>query len=113
MDDSIHILKRYLGFRKTGLAPALAIERTFEQVGAALMLTTLVLTLGMGILMLSIFGPNQTTAILMASIIAVALLYDLIMLPHLLQLLDRWLLPGTRANAAHTSAPAAQSSPSQ
>lgn len=91
VDDTIHILKRYSGFREAGHEPPLALQQTFAQVGPALLLTTVVLGLGMLILTLSIFGPNQTTAQLMASIISLALLFDLVMLPHLLVALDGWL----------------------
>ena len=104
MDDTIHILKRYLGYRESGLPPQISIEKTFEEVGSALMLTTLILSLGMLVLTLSIFGPNQTTALLMASIILVALLYDLIMLPHLLERFDGWLFSGYKAKTAATAA---------
>lgn len=38
--------------------------------------------------MLSIFGPNQTTAIIL-----VALLYDFFMMPHLLIKFNGWLFP--------------------
>lgn len=100
VDDTIHILKRYIGFRESGLPPQISIERTFEEVGSALMLTTVILTLGMMVLTLSIFGPNQTTAILMASIILVALAYDLIMLPHLLERCDRWLFARHKPESA-------------
>ena len=91
VDDTIHILKRYMNYRTQGVSPQESLKQTFEKVGSALVLTTVVLTLGMLILTLSIFGPNRTTAQLMASIIFVALLYDLVMLPHLLMTLDRWL----------------------
>ncbi|MEE2732393.1 MAG: MMPL family transporter [Pseudomonadota bacterium] len=100
VDDTIHILKRYLGHREAGLPPQISMERTFEEVGSALMLTTLILCLGMLVLTLSIFGPNQTTAILMASIILVALIYDLVMLPHLLEKLDGWLFAGYRSSSS-------------
>lgn len=103
VDDTIHILKRYIGFRESGLPPQLSIEKTFEQVGSALMLTTVILTLGMLVLTLSIFGPNQTTAILMASIILVALLYDLIMLPHLLERCDNWLFSSYKVDRSATA----------
>ena len=93
VDDSIHILKRYSNFRKSGLLPEQAINQAFNQVGSALMLTTLILCLGLGVLMLSIFGPNQITAFIMSAIILVALLYDLFMLPHLLIKFDGWLFP--------------------
>ena len=45
------------------------------------MLTTLILCLGLGVLMLSIFGPNQITAFIMSAIILVALLYDFTAVP--------------------------------
>lgn len=105
VDDTIHILKRYIGFRESGLPPQLSIEKTFEEVGAALMLTTFILSLGMMVLTLSIFGPNQTTAILMASIIVVALIYDFIMLPDLLERCDGWLFSNYKLRA---TTPAAQ-----
>lgn len=106
VDDSIHILKRYLGFRKTGFNVEQAINQTFEQVGSALMLTTLILSIGMAVLTLSIFGPNQTTAFIMTGIIIVALLYDLFMLPHLLQKLDNWLLPNESNQPLELAEPA-------
>jgi predicted RND superfamily exporter protein len=94
VDDTIHILKRYISYRNRGYSPDHSLHLTFEQVGSALVLTTVVLSAGMLILTFSIFGPNKTTAQLMASIISVALLFDLVMLPHLLKTLDRWLFAG-------------------
>ena len=107
VDDTIHILKRYTGYRNAGYSPQASLHHTFEQVGSALILTTVVLTLGMLILTLSIFGPNRTTAQLMSSIIFIALLFDLVMLPHLLRTLDAWLfrhVPVTREGAVLGSA---------
>lgn len=95
VDDSIHILKRYRDFRLSGLSPQSSLDHTLQQVGSALMLTTLILVAGLLVLTLSVFGPNQTTALLMAAIISVALAYDLIMLPHLLIRFDPWLFPGS------------------
>lgn len=94
VDDTIHILKRYIDYRKSGYSPQHSLHLTFEHVGSALVLTTVVLTLGMSILTFSIFGPNKTTAQLMSCTIFVALFYDLVMLPHLLKVLDRWLFAG-------------------
>jgi hypothetical protein len=107
VDDTIHVLKRYVGYRNAGHSPQWSLHQTFEEVGSALVLTTVVLTLGMLILTLSIFGPNRTTAQLMSSIIFIALLFDLIMLPHLLRALDRWLfrhVPVTQEDVALTNA---------
>lgn len=49
-DDSIHILKRYGGFRKSGLPPQQAVNCAFHQVGFALMLNRLILSLGLEVL---------------------------------------------------------------
>lgn len=91
VDDTIHILKRYTGYRNAGYSPQASLHQSLEHVGSALVLTTVILTLGMLILTLSIFGPNRTTAQLMAAIIFIALLFDLVMLPHLLRVFDGWL----------------------
>ena len=104
VDDTIHILKRYLGFRgayaeqglKGKLASEKAMTKTLEQVGSALILTTVIISLGLGILTLSIFGPNQTTAILLSSIIIIALIFDFIMLPQILHYFDGWLFPDSQ-----------------
>lgn len=107
VDDTIHILKRYSRYRTAGYSPQDSLQHTLEQAGSALLLTTIILTLGMLILTLSIFGPNRTTAQLMAAIISLALLFDLIMLPHLLRVFDGWLfhkVPVSRPDPAPAAA---------
>ena len=113
VDDSIHILKRYVHYRKLaanqpwpqGSKVHWAIGQSFQHVGSALILTTLIISAGMGVLMFSVFIPNQTTAILLTGIIALALLFDLIMLPKLLLKLDAFLFPGqSRARIATQTA---------
>lgn len=91
VDDCIHILKRYTTFRRSGYNAEQSMSMTLEQTGSALVLTTIILALGMLVLTLSIFKPNQEMAILMAWIVVVALLYDLLLLPHLLEKCDRWI----------------------
>ena len=93
VDDSIHILKHYIEYRRQGMLPEAAIDKTFQEVGPALLLTTVVLASGMLVLTLSSFNPNQTTGLFIASNISLALAYDLLMLPHLLKVADRWLFP--------------------
>lgn len=114
VDDSIHILKRYVHYRglvahhpwQTNAKVNWSIDQTFQRVGSALILTTLIISVGMGVLMLSIFVPNQTTAILLTSIISLALLFDLIMLPKLLLKLDAFLFP--KQSTSRVSAEAAK-----
>lgn len=91
VDDTIHIIKRYTRSRTKGLSPDAAIEITYQQTGSALLLTTLVLSSGFSILTLSIFGPNATTSIVIASVVSLALLFDFILLPQLLRAFDPYL----------------------
>ncbi|CBL44575.1 hypothetical protein HDN1F_09920 [gamma proteobacterium HdN1] len=93
VDDTVHILSRHVRNRRAGLSPLESLEMVLEETGSALVLTTVVLSCGMGILIFSIFGPNKTMAILMAANILIALAYDFLMMPHLLVILDRWIYP--------------------
>lgn len=92
VDDTIHILRNYVIFRQQGHDPEESLRHTFRHSGPALVLTTLVLSSGLGVLCLAKFGPNQVTAQMMASTIALALIYDLALLPLVLKSLDKWLL---------------------
>ncbi|HVK98605.1 MAG TPA: MMPL family transporter, partial [Dongiaceae bacterium] len=108
VDDTVHILSRHIRNRRAGMSPLASLEAVLEETGSALVLTTVVLSCGMGILIFSIFGPNQTMAILMATNILIALAYDFLMMPHMLVILDKWIFPNyaINENAAVPSVPA-------
>lgn len=89
VDDTIHIMRNYVIFRRAGHDTDESLRLTFLHSGPALVLTTLVLSAGLGVLCLAKFGPNQVTAQLMASTIALALVYDLCLLPLVLKWTDR------------------------
>lgn len=85
IDDSIHLIYRFFyGLRKIGLDPSEAAAFAVHRVGSAIVTTTVVLTIGFGVLGFSPFEVNRTFGICSALILGIALLIDLLMLPSLL-----------------------------
>lgn len=94
VDDTVHFLSKYQRARvEDGADADTAVIYAFETVGAALLVTTLALAAGFGILALSNFQVNALTGLLTALTISIALIYDLLFLPPLLTRLDRRLFP--------------------
>ena len=90
VDDTVHILTRYLRARRQlGLAPAEAVRYTVERVGIAVILTSVALILGFSMLATSGFAISGQMGLLSAITIFVALLADLTLLPALLVALDK------------------------
>ena len=90
VDDTVHFLSKYLHARRDlGLAPAAAVHYTFEQVGNALITTSIVLAAGFLVLTLSDFAINAQMGLLVAVTIGFALLTDLLLLPPLLLFVER------------------------
>ena len=85
VDDTVHFLSKYLRARREkGASRYEAIEETLSTVGVAIISTTIILVSGFAILALSDFQLNQQTGILSSITIAVALFFDLFMLPAIL-----------------------------
>ncbi len=90
VDDTIHILAKYIRARKElGKSPEDAIRYAFNTVGRAVIVTTVVLTIGFSVLMQSAFGLNSDMGKLTAITIVVALILDLLLLPALLLAIDK------------------------
>ncbi|MGH8034895.1 MAG: MMPL family transporter, partial [Lysobacterales bacterium] len=90
VDDTVHFITKYLRARREqGLEPEAAVRYAFHNVGAALVVTTLILVAGFSILAQSAFLPNSGMAKLAAITISVALIIDLLLLPALLLKIDR------------------------
>ena len=70
-------------------------EKTFITVGSALMLTTVVMTAGLGTVMTSQLPPHVSFAVMACTTLVVALPADLLFLPALLTL-----FPGKRPETA-------------
>ncbi|HVL01367.1 MAG TPA: MMPL family transporter, partial [Dongiaceae bacterium] len=91
VDDTIHLMSKYLNGRREGLSPEQAIAESLATSGAAVVVSSLTLGAGFLLLSLSRFTVNDTLSIMTAGIIFMALLFDLIFLPVLLVQLDRFL----------------------
>ena len=85
VDDTVHFLSKYLlARREKGLEIPAAIHYAFETVGTAIVMTTIVLTIGFSVLAASTFLINAQMGLLTAIAIVLALLTDFFLLPALL-----------------------------
>lgn len=90
VDDTIHLMSQYNYARRVnGYSKEDAIIYAFEHVGTALVITTIVLTIGYSVLAQSSFGLNSDSGKLTAITIVIALIADLALIPCLLLWLDK------------------------
>ena len=90
VDDSVHILSKYIYARRDGETPESAVQYSLDKAGPAITITTLSLALGTFVLVLSNTFYYQNVALLLTPIILVALVLDLLFLPPLLVKFDNW-----------------------
>jgi hypothetical protein len=90
VDDSVHILSKYISARRDGKAPENAVQYSLDKAGSAITITTLSLAVGTFILVFSNTFHFQNVALLLTPIIVVALFLDLLFLPPLLVKFDKW-----------------------
>ena len=83
VDDSLHFLLRYRKELRQGMNRVDAIKSTIINTGSALMITTTILVSGFSILLFSAFLPTYQFGLLSASMIGLALLCDITLLPAL------------------------------
>ncbi|GGO83341.1 RND transporter [Marinobacterium nitratireducens] len=99
VDDTVHIISRYLHARRAlGYDARAAVRYTFARVGSALVITSIALSGGFAVLGFSSFEINAGMGLLTALAIALALLLDLTLLPALLVLME-----GSRRVAKNTA----------
>ncbi|MBN38834.1 MAG: RND transporter [Opitutae bacterium] len=85
VDDSVHFLTKFnLARREKGLSVDEAVHYAFENVGGALVVTSVILVIGFAVLMLSAFKMNYILGALSALTIGLALLIDFTLLPAVL-----------------------------
>lgn len=84
VDDSIHFMSRLKQELTSGKNLIYALKRTFLETGRAIVLTTVVLTAGFGLLIISQFGVTHFTGLLISASMVFALLADMLLLPLLL-----------------------------
>ena len=102
VDDTVHLLTKYLrGRREKGLNAEDAIRYSFNTVGKAVAINTVILAAGFGILIMSSFKVNQETGLLTATAVIAALILDLLLLPALLLVADKKPLKQTPIKGEH------------
>jgi len=90
VDDTVHFITKYRRGRNVkGLSKEASIEYAFSNVGVALIITTAVLAMGFTLLGTSSFNLNAMAGNLTAITIVIALIFDFLILPPILMLLDR------------------------
>lgn len=110
VDDSIHLINRYIRNRRDlGLSAAVSVHNSLQTVGKAIVVTSIVLCAGFSILAFSGFKINSIIGMLSATTIMIALLMDLLVLPALLLVLDRWLFKPVSQNQQVTQEQASAS----
>ena len=89
VDDSIHLLSKYLKSRAEGKSPSEAIAPAFELVGKPLLSTTLIFAVAFFVFGASGLVTNQTLGLLVGMTVVIALVADLFLLPPILLALDK------------------------
>ncbi|MCF6354755.1 MAG: MMPL family transporter [Candidatus Polarisedimenticolaceae bacterium] len=89
VDDTIHVYHGFIRRVKNGIAPVIALSRTFQQAGRAVMTTTIILCAQFMILLMSQFIPTTHYGLLTSVGLWAALLFDLLLLPAILILVYR------------------------
>lgn len=90
VDDTVHILTHYLqGRREHGMDAVAAVRYSLANVGVPVVVTTVALCVGFGVLAMSGFAVASRMGVLSAITIVLALVADLLFLPPLLMRLER------------------------
>ncbi len=89
VDDTVHFLSKYAKARRQGKSAEDSVRYAFATVGMALLVTTVGLVAGFGVLAQSGFAVNGDLAKLTAITITIALVADFLLLPALLIWLDK------------------------
>ncbi len=88
VDDTVHFMSKYIRARREkGLSSEDAVRYSFASVGKALLITTMVLIAGFGVMATSSFKVNAEMGLLTAVTVFFALVIDFLFLPPLLMLL--------------------------
>lgn len=91
VDDTVHFLSKYQYARKQlNLEPEESIQYAFATVGSALWITSAVLIMGFSLFAFSSFKINNEMGLLTATIFALGLFAEFLLLPPILLALESW-----------------------
>ncbi|MCG8337860.1 MAG: MMPL family transporter [Proteobacteria bacterium] len=88
VDDSIHVMNRYLSAFRDGKPLRERIHLALTESGRAVIFSSIVLVLGFSVMLLGSFTPFIYTGLISAAVMVMALLGDLFFLPAILFVLD-------------------------
>ena len=89
VDDTIHFMHNYRRYREQGPAPEAAVEKTLLTAGRAMLITTIVLSVGFLGFVMSSMGNLRNLGVLVAFATTTAFFADVLLAPALLALFDR------------------------
>jgi predicted RND superfamily exporter protein len=89
VDDTIHLLARFREERDRGIPLEDALVTSVSKSGRAILVTTIILVIGIGVNLLSAFAPIQAMALAGVTIVSAAFICDVTILPVLLKLTSR------------------------
>ncbi len=105
VDDTVHLMTKYLRARReNGASPQDAIRYAFATVGLAILVNTIILTIGFSILMFSTFKVTVDMGLMTSLAIVLAMLIDFLFLPALLIWVDRGAPSQTTQDTGETHA---------
>lgn len=90
VDDTIHLFHIYRSRRQAGSGAVMALGRAYHDAGRAVVITTLILCAQFLVLTASQFRPTVEFGFLTTLGLASALLFDLLLLPAILILINQW-----------------------
>jgi predicted RND superfamily exporter protein/outer membrane lipoprotein-sorting protein len=89
VDDTVHFLTKYFRLKSDfKLTPVDAISETYKSVGSALIGSTIIIACGLIVLSSSTFKINEDLGLLTLLAISIALVFDFLVLPAFLVILD-------------------------
>ncbi len=89
VDDTIHFLKTYSRFLKTGMNTEESLSATFDETGRAILYTSAALIFGFGVLFFSGFAPIYHLSFLITGVMAATTAGALLLLPSVLRIMYR------------------------
>jgi len=88
VDDSVHMLCRYLDAKRNGMSVDRSIVFAMDRSGRAIIFSSVILVLGFGVMLFGEFIPYIYVGAFSASIMGLALVSDLLFVPALLYIFD-------------------------
>lgn len=87
VDDTVHLLVHLRRHLRQGMDLEAALEATLDEVGVAVVMTSIVLALGFSVMALATFSPNRNFGVVATMVVLMAMVGELLVLPAVLKVL--------------------------